>query len=324
MRGTSLMAAATAMLLATVGAPLRAAAVPSPAAARPSPAASPPPLASCRDLTAFNLLSLGDVELANTEVQGPLGVAANARLSAFSVNHVPACAPRSVALAVGGTLNATGGMVSNGQVIVGGGGGGGHDSGERVVLPQTVGRHCAPDGPRSSLPDFKRLTRTARAVHGLLCAATPTTCKTVITPDRRVEFRVLRNRARQEAVVCRVLSADLTAATSVEVVGRGAPSQRVVILVDGSRGMVGGGIGGIGSDSRSVALAHKGFFGFLPSTTVLSFCGVPTLAIDNVGVPAAVLAPRTHLRSTYGHIEGTVIVASVRGGVEFRHAPLHC
>ncbi|GAB0492289.1 hypothetical protein MMPV_003551 [Pyropia vietnamensis] len=324
MRGTRLMSAAAAVLLATVGAPPRVAAVPSRVVAALSPAASPTPLASCRDLTAFNLLSLGDVELANTEVQGPLGVAANARLAAFSVNHVPACAPRSIALAVGGTLNATTGMVSNGQVVVGGTGGGGLDGGKRVVLPQTVGRHCAPDGPRGSLPDFKGLARTARAVHGMLCAASPTACKTVITPDRRVEFRVYPNSARREALICRVLAADLTAATSVEVIGRGASLRRVAILVVGSRGMAGGAIGGIGSDSRSVSLAHKGFFGFLPSTTVMSFCGVPTLTIDNVGVPAAVLAPRTHLRSTYGHIEGTVIVASARGGVEFRHAPLNC
>lgn len=320
MRGTRLAAVAAAtLLLATVGTPSSAAAVP--------PAAmDAPPLASCRDLTAFNLLSLGDAELANTEVQGPLGVAANARLAAFSVNHVPACAPRSIALAVGGTLNASGGMVSNGLVVVGGrrGGdrrGGGH---RRPVLPPTVGRECAPDGAPGSLPDFKRLARTARAVHGLLCAATPAACKTVITPDRRVEFQVSPPAAHRGPVVCRVLAADLTAATSVEVVGRGPPSRRVAILVDGSRGTAGGAIGGVGSDSRSVTLAHKGFFGFLPTTTVMSFCGVPTLAIDNVGVPAAVLGPRTHLRSTYGHIEGTVIVASARGGVEFRHAPLSC
>lgn len=332
MRGTRLAAAAAAtLLLATVDAPSPAAAAPPPAAAAFPPASAASPLASCPDLTAFNLLSLGDAELANTEVQGPLGVAANARLAAFSVNHVTACAPRSIALAVGGTLNATGGMVSNGQVVVGGGGGGGRGrrwgggGGRRPLLPRTVGRECAPDGPPGALPDFKRLARTARAVHGLLCAAPAAGCMTVITPDRRVEFRVSPSAAhREEAVVCRVLSADITAATSVEVVGRGRPSRRVAILVDGSRGVAGGAIGGVGSDSRAVALAHKGFFGFLPTTTVLAFCGVPTLAIDNVGVPAAVLAPRTHLRSTYGHIEGTVIVASARGGVEFRHAPLQC
>jgi len=131
-----------------------------------------------------------------------------------------------------------------------------------------------------------------------------------------------------------VRAADLTSATAVEVVGRTDAARRVVINVDGGVAAAAGGggggargagaIGGVGDDAAGVVLSAKGFFGFLPTTTVVNFCGVPTLNIDNVGLPAAIVAPHTHLESTYGHVEGTVIVASAQGGVEFRHAPFAC
>lgn len=67
------------------------------------------------------------------------------------------------------------------------------------------------------------------------------------------------------------------------------------------------------------------FFGFTPATTVLNFCaGVRTLTVDNVGVPAAVLAPAVAVNGPAGHVRGSVVAAAVDTGVEFRNEPFAC
>lgn len=122
----------------------------------------------------------------------------------------------------------------------------------------------------------------------------------------------------REEAICEVTAAQLGRASRVAIKGRDVRGgQKVFIHV------VGGGGRGRGGD-RPLTLSAVGFDGFVPALTVLSFCNVPRVVVDNVGIPAAVFATQTDVSGPAGHIHGTAVVRSFRGGVQFRHAPYRC
>jgi len=235
-------------------------------------------------------------------VLGPLACGGDATLTGFSVNPSSPCDPTSVALAVGGALNASSGQVANGGLSLPPG----------VALPESVGRVCAAALPAGAF-DFAAAAASATAASAALCGrAAPAGCVTSLTDGGGVTFDVSAAAAGALAL-CTVPGAALTAATGVTVVGRRDASTVVAINV------LGGGDGG-----GRVRLAGCEFFNFVPPTTVLNFCGVAALTVDNVGVPAAVLAPGVALDGPAGNVQGSVVVASVNTGVEFRNAPFAC
>jgi len=265
----------------------------------------PPP--GCPRFPPFNLFTVGATTLVASEVLGPLACGGDATLTGFSVNPSSPCDPSSVALAVGGALNASSGQVANGGLSLPAG----------AVLPDSVGRVCAAAVPAGAF-DFTAAAASATAASATLCGrAAPAGCVTSLTDGGGVTFDVSAAPAGALAL-CTVPGAALTAATGVTVAGRRDASTVVAINVLGGDGGGGGGGGG------RVRLAGCEFFNFVPPTTVLNFCGVSALTVDNVGVPAAVLAPGVALDGPAGNVRGSVVVASVDTGVEFRNAPFAC
>ncbi|OSX72781.1 hypothetical protein BU14_0404s0008 [Porphyra umbilicalis] len=263
----------------------------------------PPP--GCPRFPPFNLFTVGATTLVASEVLGPLACGGDATLTGFSVNPSSPCDPSSVALAVGGALNASSGQVANGGLSLPAG----------VVLPDSVGRVCAAAVPAGAF-DFAAAAASATAASAALCGrAAPAGCVTSLTDGGGVSFDVSAAPAGALAL-CTVPGAALTAATGVTVAGRRDASTVVAINVLGGAG---GGDGG-----GRVRLAGCESFNFVPPTTVLNFCGVAALTVDNVGVPAAVLAPGVALDGPAGNVRGSVVVASVDTGVEFRNAPFAC
>lgn len=291
---------------------------PPPAAAPPFapalPAAAPfipPP--RCPSFPPFNLYAVGPVTLTGSEVLGPLACGGDATLTGFSINYNSTCDPAGpLALAVGGTLTASSGQVVNGGIAVG------------APLPQTVGQVCTHAVPAAGAVDFPRLTADAVAASAALCnGPSPVACVTRTDDGGGVVFDVSAAAAGSLAV-CTVPGRVLTAATGVTVAGRGSPASTVVAInvVAGGGGGAAAAAGGAGAAVRLVGCE---FFGFTPATTVLNFCaGVRTLTVDNVGVPAAVLAPAVAVNGPAGHVRGSVVAAAVDTGVEFRNEPFAC
>lgn len=289
---------------------------PPPAAAPPFapalPAAAPfVPPPRCPSFPPFNLYAVGPVTLTGSEVLGPLACGGDATLTGFSINYNSTCEPAGpLALAVGGTLTASSGQVVNGGIAVG------------APLPQTIGQVCTHAVPAAGAVDFPRLTAGAVAASAALCdGPSPVACVTRTDGGGGVVFDVSAAAAGSLAV-CTVPGPVLTAATGVTVAGRGSPASTVVAInvVAGGGDAVTAGGGG-----AAVRLVGCEFFGFTPATTVLNFCaGVRTLTVDNVGVPAAVLAPAVAVNGPAGHVRGSVVAAAVDTGVEFRNEPFAC
>jgi len=255
----------------------------------------------CRALTYFNVFALGDFHLQASEVLGPLAVGGDARLTAFSINSVGRCGPdhrppRTPALAVGGHLRADNGQINAGTVVVGRG----------RYTGTSLGLQCAKVVHEGL--DFEGLAHAATVVHDALCASREAHCHTAVDDAGGIRMTV---RGDGEAT-CVLAATHLGRASSVSIVGR-REGQIVLVKVVGR-----------GRDGGAVTLSNFGFAGFVPETTVVALCDVHKVVIDNVGVPAAVFAPETDLSGPAGHILGTVIVRSSRGGVEFRHAPFGC
>ncbi|GAB0488946.1 hypothetical protein MMPV_000159 [Pyropia vietnamensis] len=263
----------------------------------------PPP--RCPSFPPFNLYTSGSVTLTASEVLGPLACGGNANLTGFSINYNSSCDPSSgaLALAVGGALTASSGQVVNGGISVG------------APLPETVGQVCTRGVAAGEGVDFPRLTAAVTAASAVLCdGPAPVACVTRTDDGGGVVFDV-SSAAAASLAVCTVPGQVLTAATGVTVVGRASETTVVAINVVG---------GDAAAGQPSVRLADCEFFGFTPTTTVLNFCGVATLTVDNVGVPAAVLAPAVALNGPSGHVQGSVVAAAVNTGIEFRNAPFLC
>lgn len=294
--------------------------LPPPPAVAPAGTFSPPPTAApsslpvlpaggafippprCPSFPPFNLYTSGGVTLTISEVLGPLACGGNANLTGFSINYNSTCDPTSgaLALAVGGVLTASSGQIVNGGISVG------------APLPQTVGQVCTRPVAAGGV-DFPRLTAAAVAASAALCdGPAPTRCVTRTDDGGGVVFDVSAAPPASLAV-CTVPGRVLTAATGVTVAGRSSAATIVAINV-------------VGGDPAAAAVRLVGceFFGFTPATTVLNFCDVARLTVDNVGVPAAVLAPAVVLDGPSGHVQGSVVAAAVNTGIEFRNAPFAC
>lgn len=262
----------------------------------------PPP--RCPSFPPFNLYTAGAVTLSASEVLGPLACGGNANLTGFSINYNSTCDPTSgaLALAVGGVLSASSGQVTNGGISVG------------IPLPQTVGQVCTRPVVAGAV-DFRRITTAAVAASAALCdGPAPVGCVTRTDAGGGVVFDVSAAPPASLAV-CNVPAQVLTAATGVTVAGRWSAGTVVAINVEGSGG---------NPAAAAVRLFGCEFFGFTPATTVLNFCGVARLTVDNVGVPAAVLGPAVALDGPSGHVQGSVVAAAVNTGIEFRNAPFAC
>jgi len=253
------------------------------------------PTATCDALTYFNLFTLRDLHMTGAEVLGPLAVGGDARLDGFSINSEGTCGSQTAALAVAGSLKAANGHVTAGSVVVGG----------RAHIAPSVGFRCAKviDGD----VHLGALAKAAVAGHERLCGRPVTDCKTTVDPDGVVTLRVGRGRS----AICAVRVRALHHAKRVAIVGR---SEHQVVTIQA-----------VSDGAKTLTLTNVGFHGFVPSRTVLAMCGrVDSLVIDNVGLPTALSAPETDLSGPAGHVRGTVVVRSVRGGVEFRHDPFEC
>lgn len=284
--------------------------LPPPATATPSPPVLsaggpfiPPP--RCPSFPPFNLYTSGSVTLTASEVLGPLACGGNANLTGFSINYSSTCDPSSgaLALAVGGVLTASSGQVINGGISV------------SAPLPETIGQTCTHSVTAGGGVDFPRITAAVTAASAALCdGPKPVACVTRTDDGGGVVFDV-SSAAAASMAICTVPGRVLTAATGVSVVGRASAATVVAINVVGGDAVAG---------RSAVRLVDCEFFGFTPATTVLNFCGVAALTVDNVGVPAAVLAPAVALNGPSGHVHGSVVAAAVNTGIEFRNAPFAC
>lgn len=261
----------------------------------------------CEAITHFNVIALRDFDQTASEVLGPLAVGGNARLNSFSINSVGKCGrdgrvPDEAALVVAGDLRAHNGQINAGKVFVGG----------RRSIREDVGLQCArvvPVGERLSFDDLATYVKDA---HDGLCDLHEDGCHTRVDDARGITLSIRGGRGGR--AVCVVSARDLGHASRLAIVGR-RRDQEVVVKVDGEERR---------DDDVALKLTNFGLDGFEPTRTLLTFCDVRKLILDNMGIPAAVFAPKTALSGPAGHILGTTIVESFRGGVEFRHAPYDC
>lgn len=276
----------------------------------------------CEGVAKFNLISLGDVRLTDTEVLGAVAAVGDVSLSAFSVNSAgmpdPACDENGASLPdaqlglVGKSLKANAGSIS-GRVVLE----------ENPLLGGGTVTSCEVE---EADIDAGAVDEYVRQETADICAAAETGCKTMTADGGLLRF-VIQAPTDGEAAQCSVSADTLTGASRVEVAGRADPSDMVKIAVHGrrdGRGGNGGGGGGSGRCATNVTLTNMGFDGFVPTSTLFSMCDVPTLTVQDVGLPAAVFAPDTRFRGSSGHVNGTVVVADVKSGVEFQLAPIDC
>lgn len=259
----------------------------------------------CEAITHFNVIALRDFHLTASEVLGPLAVGGDARLNSFAINPAGKCGrdgrvPDKIALVVAGDLRAHNGQINNGKVLVGG----------RRSIRDDVGLRCARVVSIKEDLSFDGLASTVKEAHEELCDLHEDNCRTKVDDARGITLDI---RGRGEAV-CVVKARDLGHATRLAIVGR-RRDQVVIIKVDGDDR---------DDDDKALTLTNFGLDGFVPAHTVMAFCDVRKLVIDNVGIPSAVFAPHTALSGPAGHILGTTIVESFRGGVEFQYAPYEC
>lgn len=274
---------------------------------------------SCEGVAKFNLISLGKVRLAQTEVLGAVAAAGDVNLSAFSVNSAGAVDP--VCDKNGASLPGTPfGLVVKGNLVTASG-----DIKGPVVVEEEfldgggTTTSCAVEEANIDVGAVDKYVRQETSDN---CAAPVAGCKTVTAAGGLLRF-VIQKLNDGAAAHCAVSADTLTAASRVEVAGRADPSDMVKIAVHGRGDGVDASNDGRGR-AADVTLTNMGFDGFVPSFTLLSMCDVPTLTVQDVGLPAAVLAPDTRFRGSSGHVNGTVVVADVASGVEFQLSPIDC
>lgn len=313
------------LLLAVCVAVVMAAATTSTAATRPRPRRRRTVRleGSCEGVAKFNLISLGKVRLARTEVLGAVAAAGDVNLSEFSVNSAGAVNPvcdtngaslpgTPLALVTKGNLVTTNGDIK-GPVV----------SGEQYLDGGGTTTSCAVD--EEANVDVGEVDKYVRQETSDNCAAPVAGCETVTAEGGLLRF-VIQQPSNGAAAHCAVSAETLTAASRVEVAGRADPSDMVKIAVHGRGNVVEGSSDGGGGGGRAadVTLTNMGFDGFVPSFTLLSMCNVPKLTVQDVGLPSAVFAPDTRFRGSSGHVNGTVVVADVASGVEFQLSPIDC
>eukprot|EP00168_Porphyra_purpurea_P009659 TRINITY_DN236_c0_g2_i1.p1 TRINITY_DN236_c0_g2~~TRINITY_DN236_c0_g2_i1.p1 ORF type:complete len:309 (+),score=108.71 TRINITY_DN236_c0_g2_i1:377-1303(+) len=258
----------------------------------------------CRALTYYNVFTIGDAHLERTEVTGPLAVGGAARLSRVAVNSGGTCAASAIAplrpaLAVGGRLNARGGSVKAGAVILRRG----------AWLGPLVSRECARvyHGP----VDFSGLAAAHKVRHGIICDRREELCRTEVDDDGDITMtarQAVSPSGIAAVATCIVRADDLARASRVALVGRRGLQVAVVKVVGG----------------RGLTLADVKFSGMDAIYVAIILCNVSSLVIDGVDVPAAIIGPDTHLSGASGTVHGTVVAHSLRGGVTFRHEPTDC
>ncbi|GAB0497637.1 hypothetical protein MMPV_008974 [Pyropia vietnamensis] len=259
----------------------------------------------CEAITHFNVIALRDFHQTASEVLGPLAVGGNARLNSFAINPAGKCGrdgrvPDEIALVVAGDLRAHNGQINNGKVLVGG----------RRAIRDDVGLRCARVVSIKEDLSFDGLESWVTESHEELCDTREDNCRTRVDDARGITLTIRDG----GPATCVVKARDLGRASRLAIVGR-RRDHRVIIKVDGDDR---------DDDGEALTLTNFGLDGFVPTHTVMAFCDVRKLIIDNVGIPSAVFAPKTALSGPAGHILGTTVVESFRGGVEFQHAPYDC
>jgi len=279
------------------------------AATTPAAAQEGVSVARCRALTYFNVFSIGDLHLESTTVSGPLAVGGDARLSRVDVNSGGTCdaaalRPWLPALAVSGRLHARGGSVKAGPVILRRG----------VWLGPTVKRECADvlHGPI----DFDGLAASHLQRHGVICARREELCRTKVNNNGDITMtarQAVSPSGIAAVATCIVRAEDLARAKRVSLEGRRGLQVAVVKVVGNHR-----------RGDKVLTLANVEFKGMDAIFVAIVLCDVPSLVIDDVEVPAALVGPSAHLSGASGVLHGTVVARSLRGRLTFRHEPTDC
>lgn len=248
----------------------------------------------------LNLLSFGDFSVQYSDVEGRVAVGGHASIQGYSINHkngVPgALYSDGPALTVAGNLSYTGGSVY-GDVRIGGA----HsNNGQGSIVGGTASANLG--GSAAALGfDFaaekQRLLALSQQLGGMGMGSGSLLWSTL-------SF----DAAGRQLSVFDISGSQLNAWTS------GISELKINHLGDDALIV-------INVHGQSVSFNAGGALGFQPGQVLFNFVDATELTLSG-GIYASILAPLASTSTSWGHVDGQVVVGSWSGGVQVNDAPM--
>jgi choice-of-anchor A domain-containing protein len=245
----------------------------------------------------YNLMVLGNLNIAKSSVQGRVAVGGDAAVTEFDFNGDGDCDPYTRAVIVSGKLFAAMGRISNGFVAVGRG----------TKIQHNVDMPCSSHVERYDPVKLKM--RTFDEFRTGLIRETSGVCHNPVSGAVEVDKETMRfvpgNTTYSCYAVFKVKVANLVTIKRFEFLGTNK-NQNVIILIVG----------------RNAVLRDLAMVNFAARRTLLAICSMyGGVEVFNGRLQGSILAPITDLTVMGTVVNGSVVTGSLRGNVALRNQP---
>lgn len=248
----------------------------------------------------YNLMVLGNLNLAKSSVEGRVAVSGKADVSDFDVNKgADHCDKYKPALVVQGALHASKGAINNGYTI----------TGSRSKVADSVQMECSSRVERYN-PVSQKL-RTFEDHRESLIRETVDVCtnqpsgEVVVDETNKVMHLTPANMTYSCYAVFKTSVSDVAKVTRLEYKGTDA-KRNVIINVGGKYG----------------AWRDLAMIGFNPERTLITFCSFQgQVELFNNRLHGSIFAPTTEITAMGSIVNGSVISADMRGKLALLYKP---
>lgn len=248
----------------------------------------------------YNLMVLGDLNIAKSSVEGRVAVSGKADVTEFDFNKGAAhCDKYKPALVVQGALHASMGAINNGYTI----------TGSRSKVSHNVQMECSSRVERynpvaQKIRTFEEHRESLIRETGDVCTNQPSG-EIILDEESKVMHLTPGNATFSCYAVFKTSISDVSKVTRLEY--RGTDVKRnVIINVSGKFGAW-----------RDLAMV-----GFNPERTLITFCGVQgQLQLFNNRIHGSIFAPSTEITAMGSIVNGSMITANMRGKLAILYKP---
>jgi choice-of-anchor A domain-containing protein len=247
----------------------------------------------------YNLLVLGDLNLAKSSVEGPVAVSGNADVTEFEFNQASRCNKYKPAVVVKGAFHASMGAINNGYMIVG----------RSSKVKHNVRTSCS-----SRVESYNPVTQKLRSFEehreGLIRESgdvchNPTSGDVTVDEANKVMQLTPGNNTFSCYAVFKTSVTDLAKVTRLEYMGSDK-DRNVLINIAGKSGTW-----------RDFAMV-----GFNPDRTLVTFCGIRGhVELFNNRLHGSIFAPTTQFTVMGSVVNGSMITSDFRGKVALLYRP---
>jgi choice-of-anchor A domain-containing protein len=247
----------------------------------------------------YNLLALGNLNLAKSSVEGRVGVSGQAELVEFEFNKAHKCDKYTPAVVVQGALHASMGSINNGYTIVG----------RSSRISHNVRMSCSSrvetyNAEAQKIQSFEEHRQSLIRESGDVCA-NPTSGEVRVDEEKKVMQLVPGNSTYSCYAVFKTSTEALASVNRLEYAGTDL-DRNVLINVSG----------------KFATLRDFAMVGFNPQRTLMTFCGIQGhVELYNNRLHCSLFAPTTEFTVMGTVVNGSMITGDLRGKIVLLNQP---